>query len=344
MTSALSSPYGCRWTRPFKDEPGQWKKQLAGKYLGLAERGDLTGIQSLLSEHPEYLNKRGSHGRTLLWVAIRRNRTELVKWLLAQGADANLTGCFNSESFIQLSPLAVCQFYKRPRLFEIIGACCDEDDIFRLVFRGEAERVAALLAKNPDHLYIEDPYDQIYYSPLLTFAIVGDRLDLAESLIAQGFEVPKYSYQLLFISAHFNNPSMIDVLLKHGARPDVGESSLWMSTNNLATLRKFVSHGLSANQRPYHGLTPLLYACRADKGIKIDKIRMLLDLGADITATANDGRSALHYAVMSGNMDACQLLLDAGIDPKQHNNDIPPASELAKQKGFTDIVRLIARY
>jgi hypothetical protein len=55
-----------RWEQPLVVEPGYWKQQLATKYLRLAGKGDVRALQDLLGAHPEFLNKRGSHNRTLL--------------------------------------------------------------------------------------------------------------------------------------------------------------------------------------------------------------------------------------------------------------------------------------
>ena len=339
-----SMEIGTRWVKPQTSEPGQWKKQLAGKYLKLAERGDLKNVTKLLEAHPEYLNKRGSHGRTLLWVAVRKGRQELVEWLLQHGADPNLTGCYNSESFVQLSPLAACQFYRRNDLKKSLVRHGATDDVFRLTFLGESDRVLSSIDHSHDLLHKEDSEDNIYFTPLLTFAIVGDQESLIRELITRGFDVPKYSYQLLFIAAHFDNQQTIKLLLDQGATPEVAESSLWMSTDNLTTLKRFVDHGLSANQKPYHGLTPLLYACRADKGTHADKIEYLLSLGADVSATSHDGRSALHYSVMSGNQRVCKMLLDAGVDPRHSTTRIPSATDLARSRGYEEIASLIEQY
>src|SRR6188768_102626 len=52
--------------------PGFWKRQLPTKTLALAVKGDLSALKQLLDEHPEFISKRGPHGRTLLWEAARR--------------------------------------------------------------------------------------------------------------------------------------------------------------------------------------------------------------------------------------------------------------------------------
>ena len=339
---ALAVPNSAsRWAKPLDVEPGHWKQQLAGKHLKLAERGNIDEVQSLLDAHPDFLNKRGSHGRTLLWSAVRHGRLELARWLLDQGADVNLTGCVNSESFVQLSPLSASKFYRREKIYQLLESRGATDDVFRLAYQGKAKIVMDHLEREPSLLHAEDPHDEIYYSPLLTFAIVGRHLDLAKSLVRRGFDVNKYSFQLIYIACHFHEEAIIDLLFSNGASIENADAGLWMATDDIPLLKRLVDEGLSANQRPNGDLTPLLYVCRADKGTRLNKVQLLLDLGADVSATSNEGRTALHYATASGNLKACELLLDAGVDPHKSGPKVPPAAKLADQRGFSEIATLI---
>ena len=333
-----------RWVKPLNVEPGHWKKQLAGKHLKLAERGDVDAVREILEEHPEFLNKRGSHGRTLLWSAVRHGRLALARWLIDRGADVNLTGCVNSESFVQLSPLAACKFYKRDQLSRILEKHGAEEDMFRFAFRGETNVILDQLKPDPNLLHAEDPHDEIYFSPLLSFAIVGGALDLAQALVARGFDVGKYSFQLIFIASHFGQKAILDLLFANGAAIETADAGLWMATNDMSILQRLVEAGLSANQRPNGDLTPLLYVCRADKGTRTEKLKLLLELGADVTVTTANGRTALHYAAVSGNYQACELLLAAGIDPHLSGTKVPPAADLAEQKGYGEIATLIRKH
>src|SRR5262245_61753029 len=89
-----------RWERPLDFPPGFWKRQLPTKVLAVAAKGDVAALRALLSEHPDTLNRRGSHNRTLLWEAVRRGKLDAVRWLVEQGAEVDATGCVNGESYI----------------------------------------------------------------------------------------------------------------------------------------------------------------------------------------------------------------------------------------------------
>ena len=52
-----------------------------------AQRGDLSEVQSLITEDPALMELRGSFYRTPLLIAAERGHAEMVLWLLDQGAD-----------------------------------------------------------------------------------------------------------------------------------------------------------------------------------------------------------------------------------------------------------------
>ena len=134
--------------------------QLAGKYLAIAAKGNLPALRKLLHEHPEFLNKRGNHGRTLLWEAVRAGRLAGVKYLVAQGADINATGCYNSESHVQLSPYCAAVYYRRDEVAAYLKTLRPRNDIFRSAFLGDKRGVCRRLDAKPELLNAEDEGDE----------------------------------------------------------------------------------------------------------------------------------------------------------------------------------------
>ena len=245
-----------RWVRPLDVPPGHWKKQLSGKLRDLAIKGKLDQLKQVIAADPSLLNKRGSHGRTFLFEAVRKNRFETVMWLLEQGADVQLTGCYNSESLVQLDPLTAASFYRRERLIEPLTQYGARRDVFRSAFIGDTEAVDGFLEEAPTLINAEDPCDEIYFTPLVSFCVAGGHLELLSNLVKRGAILQGYDAQLLFIAAHIGNSSILRFLLGKGVSPVTSDASLWMATNSIENLRLLVSAGLSPNQRPYHGLHP----------------------------------------------------------------------------------------
>lgn len=330
-----------RWVRPLDVPPGHWKKQLSGKLQDLAIKGKLDQLKQVIAADPSLLNKRGSHGRTFLFEAVRRNRYETVMWLLEQGADVQLTGCYNSESLVQLDPLTAASFYRRERLIEPLTQYGARRDVFRAAFMGDKEKVDGFLQDDPTLLNAEDPCDQIYYTPLVSFCVAGGRLELLTDLVDRGASLCDYDAQLLFIAAHMGNSSILNFLLERGVSPATADATLWMATNSIEDLSLLVHSGLSPNQHPYHGLHPLMYACRADKALDIPKVQYLIDLGAEINAVGPQGRTALHYASRGSSANLCELLLNAGADKTMLDAEGRTPLDVAQSLGKKEVVQLL---
>lgn len=342
-TASSDDTFGCRWVRELDVAPGHWKKQLPGRYRKLAERGDLNGMQALLEIHPDWINRRGSHGRTFLFEAVRKGRSELVAWLLDQGADMSLTGCYNSESMVQLSPLAAARFYRRIEIEKLLLAYGASYDLYRAAFCGQLDFVQKALGEDTTLVDTEDPEDEIYYTPLLSFAVAGRQRQVVKFLLGRGASVSRYSFQLLFIAAHMNDISILRLLLGAGADPSVADSQLWMATDDMEIIEELVSHGLAANQRPYHGLHPLMYACRGDKRKNLVKVSRLVELGADLDAQSPDGRTALHYAARSDNVEVVELLLVSGANDRLRNDGGQLALDVARKHGHGRTIEILGR-
>lgn len=83
-----------------------------------------------------------------------------------------------------------------------------------------------------------------------------------------------------------------------------------------------LSLGADANKRDKNGSTPLHYACSCKKAQYIDITRILLaNGGAQVTAIANDGSSALHHFIQRDPskdyvqfMDTIKLMISEGAD------------------------------
>lgn len=77
----------------------------------------------------------------------------------------------------------------------------------------------------------------------------------------------------------------------------------------------------------------------------MEVVKALLEKGANINALATDPSythmTPLHYAALTGNFKAAQLLLTWGANIHLENGQFITAATLAYQHGFTDVARLI---
>lgn len=332
-----------RWERPFDFPPGHWKKQLPGKYLAVAGRGDLAALRDMLAEHPEFLSKRGSHNRTLLWEATRRGRLDIVQWLVEQGAESDATGCYNSESHVQITPYCAAIYYRRPDIAAYLLAQHPRLDIFRTAFLGDQQRVADALAVDPALLDAEDPSDDIYYMPLLAFPVAGGQATMVDFLLKRGAPVGPYSSRLLWLAARSARMDLLELLIKHGADVRAVDSGICAGVPDAAILDYLLDHGASASQPGKSGFPPLIYVARGDKGERPDKVQLLLDHGASVNTIGPLGRTALHYAAVAGYVQVLQLLLDHGADPSLQDQQGQTALDLARVTGKTAAVQVLSQ-
>jgi uncharacterized protein len=338
-----ASPVPQRWVRPLNFPPGHWKKQLPGKYLEMAERGDLNALQALLAEHPEFLSKRGSHNRTFLWAATRKGRLEMVQWLIAQGADLDAVGCHNGESYVQLAPYCAAIYYRRTAVAEFLRTQLPQLDIFQSAFLGDQRRVADMLQADATLLNAEAPYEDVYYVPLIAFPIAGGHTALVEDLLERGAVVPPYSAQLLFIAAGMARRDLIDLLVRYGAQVNPMDTGFYGHASDLDTLEYLLKLGASPNATGRNGFPPLVFVARADKGEHPEKIQLLLDYGAEINAIGPKGKTALHLAAGAGFVRVVRLLLERGANVTLRDHAGETALSLARAAGKTAVVDLLTQ-
>nr|WP_283055207.1 ankyrin repeat domain-containing protein [Thetidibacter halocola] len=173
-----------------------------------------------------------------------------------------------------------------------------ETPLIKAATRGHSEVVAALLEAGC-------PVDQSdrFGRTALTVAVLHDREAVVTLLRAAGATVAP--------PTEAETPA---TPLLHAAS----------AARNDDLVRELVSLGWSANPRDANGMTPLIALAEAltRKGYSFAAelsaermVKTLLAAGADPDAIGPEGRSALHFAVLSGREMIVTALLDGGADP-----------------------------
>ncbi|KAF8497808.1 ankyrin repeat protein [Russula emetica] len=70
-------------------------------------------------------------------------------------------------------------------------------------------------------------------------------------------------------------------------------------------------------------------------------LRLLLERGADINAQNRGGRTPLHFASITGKLEAVRLLLKHGADVEAKDNDRMTALQEAAEEGHDEVVKLL---
>ena len=334
-----------RWARPevMAGTPGYWSWQMRTKHLKIAAQGDVAALEQLLKAHPEYLSQRANHNRTLVWEAARSGKLDAVKYLVSQGAEVNATGSYNNETFVQVTPYCAAIYYKRPAIAEYLWAHGSKLDVFRAAFLGDHTRVARMLKAKPALLNAEDPFDSVYLTPLVSFAVVSGNIGLIEFLLQQGAAVEPYSVQLLYLAAKINRTDVVDLLIAHGADAGAADLCTIISTSDVPMIRYLLDKGVTTRQSSINGFPPLVFAARGDKGDHPEKIELLLEYGADVNERGPAGKTALHYATAAGHAKVMALLLGHGAAAHLKDDKGQTAEDIASVAGKAFLIALESR-
>jgi hypothetical protein len=106
-------------------------------------------------------------------------------------------------------------------------------------------------------------------------------------------------------------------------------------------IKKLLEEGADPNIRDRGGNTPLHFA--ASKGCA-EVARLLLRHGADPNAQDKNGETPLHVAAYGGHVDVARLLLEHGADPSIRNRDGKTPLDLARESGHREVVSLIEEW
>ena len=120
----------------------------------------------------------------------------------------------------------------------------------------------------------------------------------------------------LILAAYWAGAAEVKELLARGADPnaknDSGVAALIPATDNLESTRMLVEAGAEVNARTEAGDTALIVAAQRAGAARV--VGYLLDKGANLKTSTNDGATALHRAAECGDVDVLKLLVDKGAD------------------------------
>ncbi|XP_048662387.1 ankyrin repeat domain-containing protein 29 isoform X3 [Marmota marmota marmota] len=317
--AAAAQPAGGVGRRPSPLAVRQAKKKeketpLANAAFWAARRGNLALLKLLLNSGRVDVDcrdsvRRDTHGTTLLMVASYAGHIDCVRELVLQGADINL----------QRESGTTALFF---------AAQQGHNDVVRFLFgfgastecRTKDGGTALLAASQYGHMQV------------------------VETLLKHGANIHDQLYDgatALFLAAQGGYLDVIRLLLSSGAKVNQprqdGTAPLWIASQmgHSEVVRVMLLRGADRDATRNDGTTALLKA--ANKGYN-DVIEELLKFSPTLGILKN-GTSALHAAVLSGNIKTVALLLEAGADPALRNkaNELP--AELTKNERILRLLR-----
>lgn len=253
-------------------------------------------------------------GYTALQYASGNGHEEVVRLLLAQGADPNSKATDTSQT-----PLISAAWGGYASIANILIASGSDVDAQNY------EGVTALWAAS------QEGY-----------------LDTAKILTSAGADVglPDIAgVAPLHIASSNGHPDIVELLVEHGADPRRqnanGTAPILVASEfgHLSVVEYLVSCGCQIN-RPSgpNNWTPLTAAALSGN---TELVSFLLSQGASVTAQTSEGTSALYAAALEGHTDVVQLLIDfdASVDQPRHDGWTPIMA--AAQHNHVDLLRLL---
>jgi uncharacterized protein len=240
--------------------------------MAASQSGHAEVVRALLAAGAD-VNAKKDYGLTALMLASVKNHSDVVRLLLAAGADPNAgtelstTGVLNARTGMGTTALMLASD-TQSRSWE--GSHSE---------RGYLEVVQALIAGGAD-----------------VNARTGD--DRSTALLA---------------AAQSKNPDIVRALL--GAKADVnaqesnGNSALMLATGNQDIVRALLVAGADVNARKEDGTTALMWAAASGSP---EDVRILLAAGADVNARDKSGWSATKHAAQFHRLDNIDVLKAAG--------------------------------
>ncbi len=312
-----------------------------------AAQGRMEMVRAALAGDPALASRRGTHNRTLAWVATYRNRPRILELALTAGGDCNSPGCdpmratmacdiVQMGTGVAVTPLAIAKKWQ-PALVALLQEHGARDDIFTAAWLGDVPALRRHLDSNPEFVNAIDPVDDFQEVSVLCHAVRGGNSEAVKLLLERGAEVKRHSGKLLTLAVVMNRVDLVRLLLERGA--DVQRTAY---LGRLDDAERPVADLLVAHGKKVPAWM-LPRACRPDVSTnEVHRVTVLLDYGARPDDRGKHGLTALHYAVRGGKLPLITLLLERGA-PVNALDDagLTPLLHLSKTRAQADPVPVL---
>jgi len=249
--------------------------------LNAVKRENVNAIRKLLNNGAN-VNQNIGNGRSPLIQASSNGNLELVKLLLAKGADVNKANDKNGET-----------------------------PLYQASKWGHANVVKVLMAKGAD----VNKATKKGFTPLIAASMEGHMEVVTLLLAAPGIDVNKANKDgttPLYWASYYGRTEVAKVLLKAGADVDKadkdGVTPLHVASyeGHMDIVKLFLAKGADINQVDVDGESALHAASDAGHD---DIVKFLLAKGADVNKADNEGRTHLWIATRNGHVSTVRELL-----------------------------------
>ncbi len=266
----------------------------------------------------EDVNMTTRNGASVLLIAAARGYREIVEYLIEQGAvvDAAVTESLEMAGrtvFAGMTPLFVALDNNHPGIAYILiqnGADVNKSDANGttplMIAAAQTDiRVVAMLIKKGANVNVATTDRYVYdgetvykgTTPLMT-ALAKGKTDTARWLIDNGADIT---------AQNENGISALTFAAAHGEA-----DLLWRVLKMGADLEEAAKEDFTWEGKPmFEGTTPLMAAAYTGNA---ENVKLLIEVGADVTVKDRVGRTALMAAASGGYLTAVRLLIENGAE------------------------------
>ena len=311
--------------------------------LGGCSKGTLQAI----IDHDTDIDAADNNNRTALMIAFNKDNVEAIDVLLNAGADSNIP-CADGTTSIHHAVHGGCS---KETLQAIISHGADinaADNTNRTALMigcwKDNEKVIDVLLNAGADSNITDSMGATW----IHYAVHGDcSKETLQAIIDNGADINAAGNgkkTALMIGCWKGNIEAINVLLNAGAdsniTDDVGETCIHHAVNGgKETLQAIINHGADVNVRDKHSVTALMVACWKEN---VDAINILLNAGADPTIADTKGFTSIHYSVhVDCSKETISALIGHGADVNTADKNNETALMQACKMKYADTMSVL---
>jgi ankyrin repeat protein len=319
---------------------------IANHKIALAVRAayedDLVTLKRLIEKDGVDVNALNEEKQGMLHAAANGGSTEALRYLLARGANANVT---DAHGLTPMFYAAAASAFQTEIAEALLGAGAKLDHVgdngSTLVMtmaktKAASSKAADWLIKKGLDVHTAPPFPDI--APLF-YALNNNNLPLAKTLIAAGADMSAVDLEgnnLLIYAMGTYKPEAVDMVLEAAKKQGV---NLAHGVNR----KGYTPLHVAANLINYP-VDPSHMDAETRKLLKdhITISRKVLTLNIPINAADNSGATALHFSAVKGNEMLVPLLLKAGADVSLHDHSGSTAYSTATSYNKPAVASMLA--
>lgn len=272
-------------------------------------------VQGNFEDVAELLFRNGATINQTLHVSCKQGNENLVKLLLAKGADI-----FELDENGGTPLHVACGGNPKLRTYPPNHSNMETDIKYVSSYFTCVKNLLTNVKKNIERTYIEELY------------IRNERIKVERT------------FSSLHLACFYSNGSLVSLELENGAEVNetcaLGSTPLFVASlkGKYDAVKILLEKGANVNQTCIDGLTPLHAACLSNKN---SNVKLLLESSAVVNCENNFGLVPLHIAVKTGNMHIVETLLEYGANINKHSRKGHTALSIACCENRLNIAKLL---